>query len=169
MKHLSLLAASGLLLACSQPTPTTEQAPDTANTDEVAKAIAASNALYFQAFAEGDSTILLARYTPDACLLPPNTPALCGPRAVGDFYRLSYQQLGIRSGKFTTQHVWSSGPYATEQGLYELRDGQNHLLDNGKYLVLWQKTSSGWKMLRDSFSSVNPPAPAPAVKPQPTT
>jgi len=167
MKQLSKLIASagGLLLASCQSTPPTQQPQDTANnTEEATKAIAASNALYFQAFAKGDSTILLDRYTPDACVMPPNAPALCGQQAMGAFYRLSYQQLGIRNGKFTTQHVWSSGPYATEQGLYELRDAQDHVLDNGKYLVLWQKTASGWKMLRDSFSSVNPSAPATAAK-----
>ena len=46
-----------------------------------------------------------------------------------------------------------------------MRDAQDHVFDNGKYLVLWKKTASGWKMLRDSFNSVNPPAPAPAAKP----
>jgi len=168
MKQLSFLLASaaGLLLTSCQSSPLAEQPQDTDNTEEATKAIAASNALYFQAFAKGDSTILLDRYTPDACLMPPNAPALCGQQAVGAFYRLSYQQLGLRNGKFTTQHVWSSGgSYATEQGLYELRDAQNHVIDNGKYLVLWQKTASGWKMLRDSFNSVNPPASAPAATP----
>jgi ketosteroid isomerase-like protein len=168
MKQLSLLLASaaGLLLASCQSTPPAEQSQEAANnTEEATKAIAASNARYFQAFAKGDSTMLLDRYAPDACVMPPNAPALCGQQAIGAFYRLSYQQLGIRNGKFTTEHVWSSGgSYATEQGLYELRDAQDHVLDNGKYLVLWQKTTSGWKMLRDSFSSVNPPAPAAAAK-----
>jgi ketosteroid isomerase-like protein len=165
MKQLISLLASGLLLASCQSTPSAEQPQDTAN-PEITNAIAASNARYFQAFVKGDSTTLLDCYTPDACLMPPNAPALCGPQAVGAFFRVSYHQLGIRGGKFTTQHVWSSGgSYATEEGLYELRDAQNRLFDNGKYLVLWQKTASGWKMLRDSFNSVNPPAPAAAAKP----
>jgi ketosteroid isomerase-like protein len=165
MKQLSLLVASaaGLLLTSCQSAPPADQPQGTAS-PEIVNAIAASNARYFQAFVKGDSTTLLDCYTPDACLMPPNAPALCGPQAVGAFFRVSYQQLGIRNGKFTTQHVWSSGgSYATEQGLYELRDAQDHVLDNGKYLVLWQKTASGWKMLRDSFNSVNPPAPATAA------
>jgi hypothetical protein len=29
-------------------------------------------------------------------------------------------------------------------------------LSNGKYLVLWKKTSEGWKMFRDSFSGDSP-------------
>lgn len=32
-------------------------------------------------------------------------------------------------------------------------DANNKPVDNGKFLVLWQKTPDGWKMFRDSFNS----------------
>jgi hypothetical protein len=41
----------------------------------------------------------------------------------------------------------------TEEGLWQSFNAKGELFDDGKFLVLWKKTSKGWKMYRDSFSS----------------
>jgi len=125
--------------------------------EEAKKAIAESNAIYFQAFVKGDSSIFINRYTEDCCIMAPNAPALCGPDAALKFYRIAYHELGLRNGKFITTNVYGlNDEFVTEEGFWQSFDANNVMMDDGKFLVLWKKTSEGWKMYRDSFSSNRP-------------
>ena len=128
-----------------------------ADLQEARKAISASNAIYFESFVKNDPEIFKARYAKDACILAPNSPKVCGPAAAENFFKFAYEDLGLRNGKFTTTAVYGSGnEFVVEEGLYESFDGNGKLTDDGKFLVLWKKTSEGWKMFRDSFSSNRP-------------
>jgi ketosteroid isomerase-like protein len=128
------------------------------NLEEVRKAIAASNAIYFEAFAKGDSSIFIDRYAEDCCIMAPEAPQLCGPIAPLEFFRIAYYDIGLRNGKFTTTAIYGDGgEYVTEEGLWESFDANGKRFDNGKFLVLWKKTAKGWKMYRDAFSSNNKP------------
>lgn len=118
------------------------------------KAIAESNAIYFQAFSKGDSSIFIDRYAEDCCIMAPGSPALCGKDAALTFFRVAYHQIGLRNGRFITTDVFGDGKeYVTEVGRWESFDADNKMFDDGKFLVLWKKTGKGWKMFRDSFSS----------------
>lgn len=122
--------------------------------DEAKKAIAKSNDIYFTAFVKNDPSIFIDRYAEDACIMPPNSLPLCGPNAAADFFKIAYDQILLRNGKFTTTAVYGDGKeYVTEEGKWFSYDANNKLMDEGKFLVLWKKTSKGWKMFRDSFSS----------------
>jgi ketosteroid isomerase-like protein len=124
------------------------------NLEAAKKAISASNAIYFQAFAKGDSSIFIDRYAKDCWIMPPNAPALCGVDAPLEFFKTAYHKFGLRNGKFITIGVFGDGvEFVTEEGFWESFDANNKLFDNGKFLVLWKKTPAGWKMFRDSFSS----------------
>jgi ketosteroid isomerase-like protein len=124
---------------------------------EVKTAIEKSNALYFEAFVKGNSSIFVDRYAKDCCIMPPNTPAMCSVDSPLDFFRVGYKQMGVRNGKFITTEIFGDGEeFVTEVGLFKLFNSKNTMIENGKYLVLWKKTPNGWKMFRDSFSSNNP-------------
>jgi ketosteroid isomerase-like protein len=131
------------------------QSPKVQSTlEDAKKAIAESNDIYFQAFVKGDSSIFVNRYAKDACIMPPNAPAMCGSAAALEFFRLAYHQFGLRNGKFITTAVYGEGAeFVTEEGLWQSFDSNNKMFDDGKFLVLWKKTPEGWKMFRDSFSS----------------
>ena len=129
-----------------------------AQLDEAKKAIAESNAHYFQAFAKNDSAIFIDSYAKDACILAPNAPAACGHAAAARFFRAAYREYGLRNGKFITTNVYGDGKeYVTEEGLWQSVNAKGELFDDGKFLVLWKKTPGGWKMFRDSFSSNHAP------------
>lgn len=152
---LAVAALTGLLYSC---TPGEAKKPEKERTTDVlgeAKAaIAKSNAVYFDSFSKGDSSIFIDRYAADCCIMPPGTPALCGPNAALDFFRVAYHDIHLRGGKFITTAVYGDGiDYVTEEGLWQSFDAENKLFDDGKFLVLWKKTPRGWKMFRDSFSS----------------
>lgn len=151
IKNCILATSATLFLfvcACKQ-----QEKTDTA-LKEAKTAIAMSNDIYFQAFRKGDSSIFIDRYATDACIMPPNSPILCGKDAAAIFFKIAYEQLGLRNGKFITTAVYGDGKeYVTEEGVWQSFDSNNVLTDNGKFLVLWKKTEQGWKMFRDSFSS----------------
>lgn len=121
---------------------------------EAKKAIEESNRIYFQAFVKGEPSIFVNRYAEDCCIMPPDSPSLCGPNAALEFYKVAYDQLKLRDGKFITLQVYGAGEdYVVEEGLWQSFDANHVMMDDGKFLVLWKKTPKGWKMFRDSFSS----------------
>ncbi len=122
--------------------------------EEAKKAIAASNEIYFQAFAKNDASMFTGLYAKDCWIMPPNAPALCGPDAPANFFQTAYNKFGIRNGKFIIIDVYGiSKDIVAEIGFWKVYDAGNIEFDNGKFLVLWKKTSGGWKMWRDSFNS----------------
>lgn len=122
--------------------------------EEAKKAIAESNAVYFQSFVKNDPSIFIARYAEDACIMAPFAPQQCGRENAAKFFRESYDNYGMRNGKFITTAVYGDAlEYVTEEGLWQSFNAAGELFDDGKFLVLWKKTDKGWKMYRDSFSS----------------
>src|SRR5882757_1136238 len=98
------------------------QAQQTTNPNLAAakKAIAASNDLYFQAFANGDSSLLINRYARDCWIMPPNAPALCGAGAPLEFFKRAYHQFGLRNGKLITIDVFGDAvEFVTEVGFWQ--------------------------------------------------
>jgi len=145
----TLSYVSLLFLSCNSPTEKDEK-----YLTEARSAIAESNAVYFQAFVKGDSSIFIDRYAKDCCIMPPNVASMCGGDAALNFFRLAFYNMALRDGNFVTTAVYGNGDgFVTEEGKFQLRDGSNAIIDDGKYLVLWKKTDNGWKMFRDCFSS----------------
>jgi ketosteroid isomerase-like protein len=146
-----LLATAFLLTNCRD-----NRNSPTANSKlkEAKKAIAESNAVYFESFVKNDSSIFINRYAKDACIMAPNTPPICGHEEATKFFRLAHDSYGLKNGKFITTAVYGDAvDYVTEEGLWQSFDAAGKLFDDGKFLVLWKKTNEGWKMYRDSFSS----------------
>jgi ketosteroid isomerase-like protein len=143
-----------LCLALFLPACKNEKQGDDSIISEAKKAIAASNAHYFESFQNNDSSIFINSYAADACIMGPNAPAVCGRGGAAKFFRAAYDAYGLRDGKFITTAVYGNGAgYVTEEGLWQSIDAKGVLFDKGKFLVLWKKTPEGWKMFRDSFSA----------------
>ncbi|RFM27211.1 SgcJ/EcaC family oxidoreductase [Deminuibacter soli] len=119
---------------------------------EAQHAIAASNAKYHQAFAKNDSSIFINSYAEDACILAPGMQLVCGRGAIAHFFTDGYK-MGIRGGKLVTTKLYGDGvDYITEEGWGQIVDKDGKLIDEAKYIVVWKKTSEGWKMYRDIFN-----------------
>jgi len=132
----------------------TAQSDTKTNLEDVRKAIAESNELYFQAFAKNDADLFISRYAEDCWIMLPNAPALCGPNAAKDFFQGGYNKFGVRNGKLITVDVYGvSEDVVAEVGFWKLYNISNIEIDDGKFIVLWKKTSQGWKMWRESFNS----------------
>jgi ketosteroid isomerase-like protein len=142
------------LFSCNQSKTENKMVDTDFNSEEVKKAIAESNAIYFESFVKNDSSIFINRYAKDACIMAPNAPQICGHEEAAKFFRVAYDEYGMRDGKFITTAIYGDGvEYVTEEGLWQSFNAKGELFDDGKFLVLWKKTSDGWRMFRDSFSS----------------
>src|SRR5690349_11504527 len=132
-----------LLFPRCNPQPTNTQTA----LEEAKKAIAESNARYFESFVKNDSSIFINSYALDACIMAPGAKQLCGPEAAATFFKTAYREYGLRNGRFITTAVYGDGiDFVTEEGLWQSFNEKGELFDDGKFLVLWKKTEKGWKM-----------------------
>ncbi len=102
-------------------------------------------------FNQGDALRTAAHYTDDAQILPPRHPLIEGKPAIAAFFEANIDKY-IGFGNETT---WSvvRGDVGIEQGIYRVRNvrvGQE--VETGKYLRIWKRTNTGWKLYRDMFS-----------------
>ena len=154
MKKISFIVSLQIILLSFLFSNCLAQLKNNATLEEAKKAIAASNDIFFQAFVKEDSSLFIDRYSKDCWIMPPNAQALCGVDAPLEFFKMAYNKFGVRNGKFVTIDVFGDGrEFVTEVGFWQLFGANNAPLDDGKFLVLWKKTTDGWKMFRDSFNS----------------
>ena len=119
----------------------------------VKKTIENTNAVYFDLFEKKDGAIVNL-YTEDACLLAPNTPPISGRTALKKDFEDTFAAGKVKGVKFKTGNIYGDGKeYITEEGTWEVFDPSGKLLDDGKYLKLWRRTTAGWKIFRDLFNS----------------
>lgn len=134
---------------------TQAQSKHNADLEEARKAIAASNAIYQSLVTKHDGSIL-DLYTDDAWLIPANAPIIKTREGRLAFFDEAYKS-GARTGTFTTTELFGDGKeFVTETGLIKLYDESSKLIADVHYMVLWKKTTRGWKMFRDMFSSAKP-------------
>ncbi len=152
MKHPVKFSITALLFFCVF-TSSYAQNAENRELAEAKKAIAASNAIYFEAFKKDDPSIFVNSYADDCLIMAPGVPAQKGHKGALCFFE-SACEIGLRDGSFLTIDVYGLGDgYVAEEGFWKSYDKNHKLFDAGKYLVLWKKTKAGWKMFRDSFSS----------------
>jgi len=158
------LAAAVALAAC-QKAETPEQAASRmqAETDSARTAIAAQNARYVRYANANQVDSVLALYTPDAVLLPPDMPAAIGRDSMRARYAAIIAPGGIVA--LTPANLTVNGPIAIERGNWTYvvpaqgKTPAMHLA--GKYLVHWHNVDGQWLFAEDMWNSDAPMPPAP--------
>jgi uncharacterized protein (TIGR02246 family) len=125
--------------------------------DAIRYQIAAANERFAAAISRGDKQSLAALFTEDVLVLPPHRESIAGREHVVNFWAAvaSNPQVSIKS-TFTTLELNAWGDVVCEIGAARIvaaSQGQEKLLDVGKYLVIWKKIDGAWKMHRDIFNS----------------
>ena len=156
------VAAASLLFSCNNQ-PGKSDTASSFNLDSVKAAIAASNKVYGECFASGDSVKFAGSYTADACINPPNMPRMCGTPAISGFFNGAVK-MGIKNLIITTEEVMGGENCVSEIGKFEVIGDKDASLDKGKFIVIWKNDNGKWKMYRDVWNSDNPPPSAPAEK-----
>ena len=114
--------------------------------------IEAVNAKLIDFFNKGDFAGIGALYTEDATTLPPGSPMAKGRAAIEVMWKSIAEQLG--DPKLTTIDVKSLGPSAAREiGTFSLKaKGSNPREITGKYVVVWEKVGSDWKLATDIWN-----------------
>lgn len=153
-KLLSTLPLFLMILGCNQ-------APISTNPS----AIVAATEAWEAALNDKDIDGIVALYTSDARVLPPNAEMASGSDAVRTVFG-GMIDAGI-GGELTSIETKVSGDMAYDVGTYTLRlDGE--VIDTGKFITTSSRSDDGeWLITNDIFNSDNPPPPAPVEEDEP--
>jgi uncharacterized protein (TIGR02246 family) len=116
-------------------------------------AIEKLNETFSVALDKGDITTIAEMYAEDAFLLPAGSPMVRGRSAIKSFWEKASESVG--NMKLVTVDVKPIGADAArEVGTFSLRTkGSQPQEMTGKYVVIWQKAGSGWKLMTDIWNA----------------
>ena len=114
------------------------------------------NDKFAAAFNAGDFAAVASHYTEDAVLLPPGAEMMKGRSAIQTFWKAAAE--GVSDLKLTATDVKPLGTDAAREiGLFTLKiKGQQSQEVAGKYVVVWQKVGSEWKLATDIWNTNKP-------------
>ena len=111
------------------------------------------NENFASAFNSGDMAKVARMYTDDAHLLPPGAEIVKGRASIQSFWTKAAE--GVGDLKLTTIEVRPLGTDAAQEiGSFSLRTkGQQAQEVTGKYVVIWQKAGTDWKLATDIWNT----------------
>jgi uncharacterized protein (TIGR02246 family) len=125
---------------------------------EIRTAIVEANLAFMEAFEERDAAAVARLYAEAAQLLPPNADIVAGSDAIEAFWR-NAMESGLSGVRLETVEVDAFGDTAVEAGRYTLLSdagAEQRPADNGKYLVVWKRQNTAWRLYRDIWNSSRP-------------
>ena len=131
------------------------QPPQAEPTADVTAEIRTANDQFGAAFAAQDAAALANLYTAQAQLLPPNSDFITGREAIQTFWQ-GAMDAGVAEATLTTEEAMGTDSMAVEVGRYEMSSADGSTIDEGKYIVWWQRTPAGWRLHRDIWNSSRP-------------
>lgn len=108
-----------------------------------------------KAYNAGDAAALTALYTKDAQVMAPGAETASGSSAIQAYFTADMK--GGAKNALTLEDVVSLGEYALETGKYVATSAEGKHLDHGKFMTLYKKTDTGWRIYRDTWNSSMPP------------
>jgi ketosteroid isomerase-like protein len=121
--------------------------------------IEAANEAYGKAVANQDVAAVVALYTPDAILLPPDSPVAQGADAIRAVLQ-GYVDAGAQSLALETTALDDQGDMVVDVGRYTLGlqpPGADPITDVSKYLQVYKRQSDGsFRIAYDCFNSDGP-------------
>src|SRR3979411_2666345 len=114
--------------------------------------IEAVNAKWTEFFNKGDFAGITSLYTTDATAFPPGSGMVKGAAAIGAMWKSTAEQVGCPN--VTSLDVKALGPSAAREiGTFSLKTkGPTPQEVTGKYLVVWEKVASDWKLAADIWN-----------------
>jgi uncharacterized protein (TIGR02246 family) len=130
-------------------------------------AIRASTQEWAAAYNAGDADALAAQYAEDAVLQPPGAPSATGRAAIREFLATdsaATKAAGLAFKIAADSTVQVSGDLAFEAGTFSAVDSTGATAATGKFIGVFNKKDGKWLLVRDTWNTDAPPAPAPAAE-----
>ena len=144
MRFLNLttvMLVTALLASCAPAPQGSHASPE----------IAAGSASWLEALNAGDIEGIVATYTADARLLPPNAEITVGPDSIrAVFGGMIDAGLG---GSFETVEIRAAGDIGYHVGRFTLETADGTTVDQGKFIETWRLVDGDWKISNDQYSS----------------
>ena len=151
--------------ACSSPATTPQTDASTAAAAEAT--IRAGTATWNEACNAGEVDKIVALYTDDTVVMPPNVPTIVGREALKAY--LAKDMAAARAAglvaKDGVSSVGVSGDLAWHAGSSSVVDASGKTVETGSYVEVWRRTNGQWLMVRDIWNDDAPPTAAPASAP----
>src|SRR5713226_4626985 len=114
--------------------------------------IEAVNAKWVELFNKGDFDGVASLYTDDATAFPPGSGMVKGRAAIEALWKSMAEQ--VSDPKLTTLDVKPLGPSAAREiGTFSLKTkGPTSQEVTGKYLVVWERIGTDWKLAADIWN-----------------
>jgi ketosteroid isomerase-like protein len=169
MSRFQLVAATLALLAVAACTAEAPPAQAAADAPVDLQSIETLRTAFASAYSVGNAEAVGALYTDDAVSQTNMQPTATGRAAIieslaGTFARY-HVRLDIRPDETHTlgNTGWERGRYAMT--LRPKRDGTPMSID-GRYMIVVERTTDGWKIARDIDNTATPPPAAPSTAPE---
>ena len=116
------------------------------------------NAEFTAAFNAKDAARLASFYTEDASLMPPNQPLVKGRPNIEAYWRGAFEQ-GVANLQLRPVDSAVSGTVGYEAGtaVVTVKTPGGLVKETSKYVVVFKRTDTGWKMAYDIFNGDAPP------------
>lgn len=120
--------------------------------------ITAKNDQFTKAHITGDSAFLVNIFSPDARVLPPNSPAVIGRTAIAQL-NTEYLKAGIVEFTEKSVALYGDENLLVDEGTYLVRSGKPVTVEEGKYLNIWKKDAGEWRLYSNMWNVSTPMAP----------
>ena len=141
MKHMKFVALLIIVTGVACAPPVAQESPE----------LAAKADAWEEAMNSADIEAVVALYSEDTRLMPPNAEAAQGHDAV----RAAFGEM-IDAGlsvELETTEATVAGNLGTRIGTYVLKGPDGAEVDHGKYIETWEKTGDGWVITADIWNS----------------
>jgi len=125
--------------------------------DEVYIAIRTAQQQLLTSFHQRNAAEVAACYAAEGQILPAYSAAISGRAAIQAFWQ-GCIDMGIGTLQRTPLEIDCLAGTVNEVGEYRFLDRQGHVLDVGKYVVIWKEQHDQWQIQRDIWTSNLPPA-----------
>jgi ketosteroid isomerase-like protein len=147
---ISFILTGFFVLYCNSILTAQTTAPDTvlspAELQKAGTIVEAISKQFSKDFLDADSVALAAYYAKDA-----HFGSVKGKNILSAWSSLIQYSIknDARNLIFTTTGFTGDSEYLVELGVYEMKDDNNNIKDNGKYVVVWKQENGKWKIYRD--------------------
>ena len=140
MKFLNLTTALLVIVGVAACAPAPQGSQDSPE-------ISAGSKAWNEALNAGDIESIVAMYTEDARILPPNAEIAQGHDAVRKIFG-SMIDAGL-GGTLATMEATEAGDIGYRVGTYVLETADGTVVDKGKYIETWRLVDGSWKISND--------------------